>query len=94
MEVRRLVDRLRLRRDGPAEATDHRLDDLTERLRLMRGNVTTPMEAGKGTTRAGHGVDKVERMARAARDALWIDRSNEDRVLENTNEYRSIDDPK
>ncbi len=64
--------------------------DLAERLRLMRGNVTTPMPAGAG---GGHRVDPVLVLSRAARDNRWVERTNEDEILIAVTEYRSIDDP-
>jgi hypothetical protein len=64
--------------------------DLAERLRLMRGNVTTPMPAGAG---GGRRVDPVVVLSRAARDNRWVERTNEDAVLRAVTEYRSIDDP-
>lgn len=64
--------------------------DLADRLRLMRGNVTTPMPAGAG---GGQRVDPVIVLCRAARDNRWVERTNEDAVLRAVTEYRSIDDP-
>lgn len=64
--------------------------DLPEQLRLMRGNVTTPMPAGAGGAQR---CDQVIVLSRAARDNKWIERSNEDAVLRSVTEYRSIDDP-
>ncbi len=64
--------------------------DLAERLRLMRGNVTTPMPAGAG---GGRRVDPVLVLSRAGRDNRWVERTNEDAVLRAVTEYRSIDDP-
>ena len=64
--------------------------DLAERLRLMRGNVTTPMPAGAG---GGRRADPVVMLSRAARDNRWVERTNEDTILSAMTEYRSIDDP-
>ncbi|MAT06536.1 MAG: hypothetical protein CL424_15970 [Acidimicrobiaceae bacterium] len=64
--------------------------DLADRLRLMRGNITTPMPAGAGGAQR---VDQVVILSRAARDHRWIERTNEDAVLSAVTEYRSIDDP-
>ena len=74
---------------APATPPDLHIDDLSERLRLMRGNVTTPMPPAAAPPRS---ADAVQRLSRAARDARYVDRTNEDDVLREVTTYRSIDD--
>lgn len=75
--------------DHPAVAPDLQVTDLSERLRMMRGNITTPMESSAAPPRS---ADSVQQLSKAARDARFVDRSNEDDVLRNVKKYRSIDD--
>jgi hypothetical protein len=75
--------------DHPAVAPDLQIADLSERLRMMRGNITTPMESSAAPPRS---PDSVQQLSKAARDARFVDRSNEDEVLRNVKKYRSIDD--
>lgn len=79
------------RRDERTEnaAPDLAVDDLSERLRMMRGNITTPMGPGVPPPRS---ADAVQQMSKAARDARFVDRTNEDDVLREVKRYRSIDD--
>ena len=56
---------------------------------MMRGNITTPMEAGAAAPRS---ADSVQQLSKAARDARFVDRTNEDDVLRGVRKYRSIDD--
>ena len=56
---------------------------------MMRGNITTPMESSAAPPRS---PDSVQQLSKAARDARFVDRSNEDEVLRNVKKYRSIDD--
>lgn len=85
--VRRLVKRGDQDGSSPAPRLD--VGELSERLRMMRGNITTPMEPGRAAPRA---ADSVQQMSKAARDARFVDRSNEDDVLREVKKYRSIDD--
>ena len=48
------------------------------------------MGAGSGASQPP-GADRVQHMANAARDARYVDRSNEDDRLRQVEEYRSID---
>lgn len=73
----------------PTAAPDLEVGDLSERLRMMRGNITTPMESSAAPPRS---ADSVKQLSKAARDARFVDRSNEDEVLRNVKKYRSIDD--
>jgi hypothetical protein len=73
----------------PTAAPDLEIGDLSERLRMMRGNITTPMGPGAAAPRS---ADSVQQLSKAARDARFVDRSNEDDVLREVKKYRSIDD--
>lgn len=88
-----LIARIKQRfgRDEPGTDTaeDLRIGDLSERLRAMRGNITTPMGPSRAAPRA---TDSVEQLSKAARDARYVDRTNEDDVLRDVEQYRSIDD--
>lgn len=75
--------------NAPDVEHEIRLYQLSERLRMMRGNITTPMEFPRSEPRSS---DAVERLSRAARDGRNLHRSNGEMVLRGVREYRSIDD--
>ena len=90
MGLRSRVKRLFGRDDRePTAPPDLEIGDLSERLRMMRGNITTPMGPDVPAPRS---ADSVKQLSKAARDARFVDRSNEDDVLREVKKYRSIDD--
>lgn len=86
---RRFGHRDRPSATAPDIEVEIRLFALSEKLRMMRGNVTTPMEPRRSEPRRG---DAVGQMNRAARDNRFVQRTIEDDVLKDVTEYRSIDD--
>jgi hypothetical protein len=93
MAIRAWRRRRQSKRQPPTEPASigFRRDGLAEQLRMMRGNITTPMPAGVGGAQR---TDQIVVLARAARDDRWVERTNEDDVLRNITEYRSIDEPR
>lgn len=75
--------------DEHPSADDLRIGDLSERLRRMRGDNVTAMGPPDAAPRS---ADSVEQMSKAAADARFVDRTNEDDVLRGVKKYRSADD--
>ena len=72
--------------DERPSADDLRIGDLSERLRQMRGENVTAMGPGQAPPRS---PDAVEQMSKAAADARYVDRTNEDDVLRGVKQYRA-----